>query len=106
MKNKDWEKEIPWNEYEWAEYAALNHDGTMKLFRDEPICMDAYKEKFWFHRYSENTYARREDLKGHKEYIKLLKQEKAYLFKIEWSSNNLFEYDGDWRKTLVKRKDK
>jgi len=106
MKNKNWKKEIPWDNHEWAEYACLNFDGTMKLFRDNPICMESYKEKFWFPRYSDRIYEKRKDLKGHEEYMQLIEKEKTYLFVTEWTSNDYYEYEGDWRNTLIKRGDK
>jgi len=103
MKIKNWKKEIPWDNHKWAEYACLNSDGTMKLFRDNPICMES--NKFWWPRFSEKTYAKRKDLKGHKEYMELVKKEKAYIFITEWTSNDYYEFKGDWKKTLVKKGD-
>jgi hypothetical protein len=39
--------EIPWAKHKWAKFAAVDKDGMVRIFRDEPLCD---KEKgFWWH---------------------------------------------------------
>jgi len=83
----DWKKQIPWKNYEWAEYACLNKDGTMRLFRDKPICME--QNNFWWPRYSYKTYERKLNLTD---------------IRIDWYSENNYVYKEDWKDTLVRKK--
>ena len=37
---------IPWDKHPWARYAATDRDGTIRAFRDKPLC--AKSSGFWW----------------------------------------------------------
>ena len=41
-----WKDKIPWDSFKWAKYAAVDKDGHMHLYRDEPLC-DVAKGFWW-----------------------------------------------------------
>ena len=41
-----WKDKIPWETYKWAKYAAVDKDGHIHVFRDEPLC-DKDKGFWW-----------------------------------------------------------
>lgn len=79
-KVKDWKKEIPWDKYKWAKYATLSKKGTLKLFRDKPMCVT--RNGFWW--FSKSYH------------------DKPDTFEFEEVLDD-FEFNGDWTQTLTKR---
>jgi hypothetical protein len=76
----DWKKEIPWNKYKWAKYACLSKNGTLKLFRDKPLCENT--KGFWW--FSKTYPTKSED------------------YEIEVVLGD-YNFKGDWTETLITR---
>lgn len=92
---KNWKNSIPWENHDWAKFATLDKNGTLKLWRDKPIAIDA--KGFWWMRYGPQHYLGSDCTLG---------EQDRMMSKIQWTAHDTFEYKGDWKNAIVEKEKK
>lgn len=90
-KKQDWEKQIPWENHPWAQYATLDKNGVMKLWRDYPRCVES--KGFWWMKYGPMHYLGQGS--STEESDKMMDE-------IEWRGK-IHEYEGKWEDQITTR---